>query len=171
MATVFLSLGSNKGHGGEQLLKQALQLLQSVAASSLYKTEPWGNAGNKPFLNMAAKAETKKSPLDFLAFTQSIEKKLGRKKQLGRLQRNESRRLYAPRPIDIDILFYDDLILAEPNLIIPHPLITLRRFVLEPLVEIAPNFIHPVFKKNIMELLNECADKGKVSLLNEYASA
>lgn len=169
MAIVFLSLGSNREKSAhairEQILNQALQLLQPIAVSSLYETEPWGNAGNKPFLNMAAKVETQKSPLDFLAFTQSIEKKL------GRVRKNEPRGLYEPRPIDIDILFYDDLIYTEPNLTIPHPLLALRRFVLEPLVEIAPNFLHPIFKKNIMELLNECADKGKVSLLHEYTAA
>ena len=121
------------------------QLLQ---VSSLYETAPWGNTNQADFLNQVLLVETKLSPQDLLKAIFLIEEKGGRKRTVKN----------APRTIDIDILFYNRLILEEPGLCIPHPRIADRRFVLEPLNEISPGYLHPVFGKTIRQLLQECKD-------------
>lgn len=157
MHKVFLGIGSNLGNR-EFNLREAVDCIgESVGtilkASSLFETEPWGFETETHFLNMAVEVETKLTPSGVLGAILMIETKLGR-------IRNGKQ--YTSRIIDIDILFYDDLIMDEIALKIPHPFIHNRKFVLVPLNEIAPGFIHPVLKKNIGSLLESCEDQGYV---------
>jgi 2-amino-4-hydroxy-6-hydroxymethyldihydropteridine diphosphokinase len=122
---------------------------QLIQVSSLYETAPWGNADQADFLNQVLLVDTKLSPQDLLKAIFIIEEKGGRKRTVKN----------APRTIDIDILFYNRLILEEPGLSIPHPRIADRRFVLEPLNEISPGYLHPVLGKTIYQLLQECKDE------------
>jgi 2-amino-4-hydroxy-6-hydroxymethyldihydropteridine diphosphokinase len=122
---------------------------QVIQVSSLYETAPWGKTDQADFLNQVLLVETKLSPQALLQAIFSIEEKGGRKRTLKN----------APRTIDIDILFYNHLVLEEPGLCIPHPRIKDRRFVLEPLNEISPGLQHPVLGKTIHQLLLECKDE------------
>lgn len=116
-----------------------------LALSGFYETEPWGFQSDNTFLNAALQLHTLLPPLQLLYATQEIEKEMGRKQK--------SNGVYHDRIIDIDILLYDDLILQTPELVLPHPLMHERGFVLEPLVEIAPNVVHPVLGKTILALM------------------
>lgn len=118
-----------------------------LALSGFYETEPWGFQSENTFLNAALQLETSLSPLGLLEATQQIEVEMGRTQK--------SNGTYHDRIIDIDILLYDDLILQTPELTLPHPLMQDRRFVMEPLLEIAPNVVHPVFKKTVVFLMRE----------------
>jgi 2-amino-4-hydroxy-6-hydroxymethyldihydropteridine diphosphokinase len=122
------------------------QLLQ---VSSLYETAPWGKTDQADFLNQVLLVETRLTPQELLKAIFSIEEKGGRIRTVKN----------APRTLDIDILFYNRLILEEPGLSIPHPRIADRRFVLEPLNEISPGLMHPVLKKTIHQILLECKDE------------
>ncbi len=149
---VYFSLGSNLGDRA-QLLEKALTLLNKeignlVSRSSFYETEPWGFSSNHPFLNACCLCETNLSPLEVLHRTQQIEKELGRK-------RKSKNKKYHDRPIDIDLLLCDDLTINTKDLTIPHPFMQERRFVLEPLKEIAPDVIHPVLNISISEMLEQ----------------
>ncbi len=128
-----------------------------IKESSVYKTEPWGNKEQQFFLNKIIIAETKCSPTDLLKYILIIEK------QLRRYREKDNQ--YAPRTIDIDILFMDDIIINTEQLIIPHPRLHLRNFVLVPLSQIAPNFIHPVLHKKIKSLLENSPDNSFVEKL------
>lgn len=152
MTNVFLSLGSNQGNKNENL-SNAISLIaklsiEVVRTSSLYKTKAWGKTDQDDFLNQVIEIKTCYDAKLLLTHLLSIEEALGR-------VRDEK---WGPRIIDIDILFYDNAIIHEYNLIVPHPAIAERRFILTPLHEIAPNFVHPVHKKEISTLLNECTD-------------
>ncbi len=116
-----------------------------LALSGFYETEPWGFQSDNTFLNAALQLETSLSPLELLKATQQIELEMGRTQK--------SNGAYHDRIIDVDILLYDDLILQTPELTLPHPLMHERLFVMEPLAEIAPNVIHPVFKKSVISLM------------------
>ena len=116
-----------------------------LALSGFYETEPWGFQSENTFLNAALQLETALSPLELLKATQEIEIEMGRTQK--------SNGAYHDRIIDIDILLYDNLVLQTPELTLPHPLMHERLFVMEPLAEIAPNVIHPVFKKPVISLL------------------
>lgn len=152
MATAYLSLGSNLGDR-LRLIQEAVAALTVeagpvTALSSLYETEPWGFSSPHRFLNVALALETTLSPETLLAVTQHIERDLGRthKSVDGR---------YADRTIDIDLLFVGDAVLDTPALTLPHPRLHLRRFVLEPLCEIAPDLCHPLLRKCVSQLLAE----------------
>ena len=149
MATVYLGLGTNLGDK-EANLRTAIYKLQErigkqVSLSSFYETAPWGFESDHSFLNAAIGLETSLSPIEILHITQEIEKELGRTKKPV----NGS---YSDRLIDIDILLYDTLVLQTPELTIPHPLMTERDFVMNPLIEIAGNVIHPTRQKTLSEL-------------------
>ena len=149
MATVYLGLGTNLGNK-EANLRTAIHKLQKrigkqVSLSSFYETAPWGFESDHSFLNAAIGLETSLSPIEILHITQEIEKELGRTKKSV----NGS---YSDRLIDIDILLYDTLVLQTPELTIPHPLMTERDFVMNPLLEIAGNVIHPTRQKTLSEL-------------------
>jgi 2-amino-4-hydroxy-6-hydroxymethyldihydropteridine diphosphokinase len=159
MSLIYLGLGSNLGQK-EVLLELAIseikkQIGQIVARSAFYESAPWGFNSPNFFLNACVAAETVLDPQTCLCSILNIERNLGRSKKetMG----------YKDRVIDIDILFYDQIIIQEKNLIIPHPLLHKRKFVLDPLVEIAPKLVHPLFHKNIESLLKE------ITLLNEIS--
>lgn len=150
MHKVYLGLGSNLGNR-QQNIEDAVRLVQErvgqiVRQSSLMESEPWGFESCHNFLNAVILCQTTKTPHEVLTLTQQIERDLGRKKKSNRLTVEKSTRLtvtqkssdrqYADRPIDIDILLYDDLTLDEPDLKIPHPLMHKRDFVMKPLREI-----------------------------------
>jgi len=149
MAIVFLGLGSNLGNRNEQLLA-AINLLTEKAGnnpvfSDFYETEPCGYSSPNPYLNVAVQLKTSLSPFELLTVTQQIERELGRTTKSKEGQ-------YADRHIDIDILMYDDLILQTPELVLPHPCMHQRLFVLQPLAAIAPKLLHPVLNKTMTEL-------------------
>lgn len=147
---VFLGLGSNLGER-EKNLTRALELLedsgnnQILKVSSIFETEPVDCPGGLWFLNQAAFLVTLLPVYSFMFHLQRIEALLGR----------ANRRLRQPRPIDLDILFFGDLVVVEEDLQIPHPRLHLRRFILEPLCELNPQLWHPVFNKTLQELLEE----------------
>lgn len=150
MATAYLSLGTNLGDRKSHLV-QAVALLAERAGtigalSSLYETEPWGFQSDNRFLNIALQLETSRPPLELLAVTRLIEIEMGRvaKSQGG---------VYEDRVIDIDLLLYEGVIMQTDVLTLPHPHMHERRFVLEPMAEIAPDLTHPLLQKTMKELL------------------
>jgi 2-amino-4-hydroxy-6-hydroxymethyldihydropteridine diphosphokinase len=153
MNKAYLLTGGNEGdrYQNMQQARTNIELIcgQILQVSSLYETAPWGKTDQPDFLNQVLLIQTRLKPRELLGAILSIEEKGGRK----RTAKN------APRTIDIDILFYTHLVLDEPGLSIPHPRLADRRFVLEPLNEIAPDFPHPVFGKTVHELLLECKDE------------
>lgn len=149
MAIVYLGIGSNLGDRSANIEK-ALALLREhkeikiLAVSPLIETEPQGGSAQGKFLNGAIKIDTDLMPLDLLSQIKMIERRLGRVK---------SDAVNAPRPMDLDILFYDDVVIVEgKSLTIPHPRLAERAFVLQPLVEIAPDLVHPRLNKTVKEL-------------------
>lgn len=155
METIYLGLGSNLGDRVGNI-HQALDLLSAQMKikeiSSIYETEPVGYSDQDWFLNLVLKGATGLDPIEMLTFTKSIESQLGRKESF----RN------APRPIDIDILFFGDRIISLKEITIPHTGIVERGFVLIPLTEIAPEFVHPQNGKTVRDLLSELEDPKQV---------
>lgn len=162
---VYLGLGSNLGDRDANL-RAALSALppdvRVTRLSSVYDTEPLHYARQPRFHNMVCAAETALSPLDLLRYLKHIESLLGR----------EAGERFGPRIIDLDILFYDQLVVRESDLIIPHPRLVERAFVLEPLAEIAPNLRHPVLGTSIQTLSESvgAADVRKLGVLSEPTS-
>ena len=148
MAIAYLGLGTNVGNKRRNMITAAALLAERVgdilALSGFYETEPWGFESENFFLNAAVKLKTSFSPLEVLQITQQIEKELGRTEK--------SNGVYHDRIIDIDILLYEDEVLQIPELTLPHPLMHERKFVMDPLAEIAPFVIHPVLKERIIDL-------------------
>lgn len=147
MPIAYLGIGSNLGERRNNCLI-ALRLLAEKGiiirkASSFYETEPWGIKEQPDFINMAAEVETDLPPDELHKVIKGIEREMGRKETFR----------WGPRIIDIDILLYNDMIYESADLRIPHPLMHEREFVLEPLSEIAPERVHPLLKKTIIELL------------------
>jgi 2-amino-4-hydroxy-6-hydroxymethyldihydropteridine diphosphokinase len=157
MNKVFLGIGTNLGDR-EKNLAEAMELIGErifipSVCSSVYETEPWGFESESKFLNLVIVIETELSPVILLEKIHEIELTMGRVRDKNQ---------YESRVIDIDILFYNDLVLDTGSLKIPHPHLHNRRFVLVPLSEIAFDFVHPVLDKTISSLLDICPDKGIV---------
>jgi 2-amino-4-hydroxy-6-hydroxymethyldihydropteridine diphosphokinase len=152
-ANVYLALGTNLGDRMANLRAAVTALpplVRILTCSPVYETEPWGFTNQPAFLNQALAGETDLSPADLLVHLKRLETTLGRKTTFH----------YGPRLIDIDVLFYDDLILETPTLILPHPRLQERAFVLVPLADIAPNLLHPLLGKSVHELLAGVDRKG-----------
>ncbi len=164
MSNLYLLLGGNEGDR-QQILTAATGLIRErvgsvVACSQMYESAPWGRfdkAETPSFLNMAVQVATELGAVECLRACQEIERELGRQRR-GDETATSGARVYSSRPIDIDLMLYDDEVIALPELTIPHPRMQVRRFVLLPLNDIAPRVIHPVLKKNISQLLSECED-------------
>jgi 2-amino-4-hydroxy-6-hydroxymethyldihydropteridine diphosphokinase len=156
---VVLLLGSNMGDS-LACLKTAKHHIENrlspiIMASSLYKTAAWGKVNQADFYNQVVAIKSSLTPEEILTITLDIEMQMGRE----RIEK------WAERVIDIDILFYGNDIIDNPNLKVPHPYLHVRRFTLIPLQEILPQFVHPVFNKTIDTLLDNCSDIGKVEKL------
>ena len=152
MRKIYLSIGSNKGNR-YSFIKEALKLIQiDIGAvlinSKIYETKSWG-FDSDDFLNLCILVESRLTPTELLQTLRNIENKIGRIRDSNKM---------VAREIDIDILFYSDKIINEKDLIIPHPRLHLRNFVLFPLNDIAGDFIHPGLLKSVNELLEKCED-------------
>lgn len=152
----YLGLGSNLGDKIENIQKAcdliSSEIAQIIGFSSFYQTEPWGSTDQPEYINRVVRIFTDHEPLFLLKELHRIEDKLGR-------IRDEK---WGPRIIDIDLLYYGKYVIDRDDLIIPHPELTERNFVLVPLSEISPDYLHPVFKLTNKELLDFCTDKSKV---------
>lgn len=160
----FILLGTNMGDR-ESLLESAIKHIGErcgdvIACSKIYETEPWGFKAENNFLNQVVKLETRLLPYELLKELLSIEAVLGRRRIEGVCG-------YQSRPMDLDILYYDDIIVDEVDLILPHPRLHLRRFSLLPLCDIASDFVHPLLRKTNMKLLEECEDVSAVTVIKK----
>ncbi len=161
MHTVYLALGSNVGDRTEHLARAASLLGEGVSIerrAPIYESKPVGKTDQPNFYNTVIEARTDMSPRDLLAFIKKVEGEVGRTPSEH----------WGPREIDIDIIFYDDLILQEPDLTIPHPHTEKRDFVLAPLADIAPDMVHPALRKTVSELLAELP-RDKKSIMAKVA--
>jgi 2-amino-4-hydroxy-6-hydroxymethyldihydropteridine diphosphokinase len=156
MAAIYLSLGSNKGDRAQYIARAIAALAEHgvdvIQESSLYETEPVETSSKTWFLNCVIKAETKLLPPQLMHTLLDIERWLGRRRRV----------LRGPRVIDMDILLYDDRVVRTDHLVIPHPRLAERQFVLVPFAEIASETRHPVFKNTIAELLAKTSDRSEV---------
>jgi 2-amino-4-hydroxy-6-hydroxymethyldihydropteridine diphosphokinase len=158
----YISAGSNLGDrkGNLEFALTGLERENAVKKiSSYFETEPVGYLNQPWFLNIAIEIEASRAPLELLDLCQSIEESCGRVRTFPN----------APRPLDLDILFFNNEIICDGRLVVPHPRLQERRFVLEPLAQIAPDLIHPVLKKSIRSLLDICPDRSEIRQINDFA--
>ncbi len=159
MHKIYCSLGSNLGDR-QNHLKRGIECLKQekimiVDQSSIYETSPWGVESQDMYLNQVIELETEISPKELIEICQNCERKVGRNSDQGHMQ---------ARVLDIDIVFYGDQIISNPEIEIPHPRMHQRMFVLIPLLELDEDFVHPVSGKAVWELYNECRDDSEVLL-------
>lgn len=160
MNVIYLCLGGNIGHRIKHL-NQALEHITHkvghvLKKSKIYETEAWGVAQQQPYLNMVVEVQTLLKPEELIAKLLQIEITLGRTRSYTQV--------YESRTIDIDILFYNQSVINTPELIIPHPRMHLRKFVLIPMQDVNSDYIHPILNKKMITLLQECHDNLKVNL-------
>ena len=157
--SVVLLLGGNQGDRVQTLMRAVVEIAHRIGTvsqiSMIYETAPWGFDAEQTFLNQALVVDTDLTAHEVLRRALEIESDLGRVRPSGQSG-------YASRPIDIDLIFYNNVVIDTPELQLPHPRMQLRRFVLEPLAQIIPNFLHPKLQKNMLQLLEECTDEGLV---------
>lgn len=161
MNNVYLGVGSNLGNRHQNIytaLEELFPFVELKKLSSIWETSPWGNTEQPYFLNCVALCETNLSAQNLLNKISEIETKMGRQ------ENPDVNKKFLPRIIDIDILFYNNDIINLPSLIVPHPLLHQRKFVLLPLSEIAPELEHPVLKKSIKDLLNSLVSDEKCEI-------
>ena len=152
LSLVYLSLGSNQGERWELLSLAIRKIKDEIGSIASIETEPWGFSSPYPFLNTAVAVYTPLTPLELLSQTQSIEQSLGRKRK------HLPHESYQDRPIDIDILLYNQEVIEQGDrLQIPHPQMLKRLFVLEPLASIAPTLVHPLAQQPIASLLSQAS--------------
>lgn len=156
---IFLLIGSNLG-GRLSNLNRCVDLISTelgsiIKPSSVYETAPWGKSDQPNYLNQAIQIETNFGPAELLGRCLTLEKQLGR----------ERKEKWGARVIDVDLIYFNDRIINSKDLVIPHPRMTERKFVLEPLTEISPNFMHPLLKKTNQELLTDCKDQLPIKRL------
>jgi len=158
---LYLGLGTNIGdrfqnlQTARELINQQMGII--VSESSIYETAAWGITDQAAFLNQAIAIKTRRSPENLLKILLQIERQMGRIREIK----------WGPRIIDIDILYYGNKIIDTADLKIPHPFIQERKFVLAPLAEIAPSFIHPKLLENNLELLNNCNDNSDIQAITK----
>ncbi|MFT4535523.1 MAG: 2-amino-4-hydroxy-6-hydroxymethyldihydropteridine diphosphokinase [Saprospiraceae bacterium] len=162
MGKCHLHLGSNQGDRKVQLAR-AIQMIEEsigpvLGSSAMYETDAWGNNDQNDFINIALEVEHYMTPNQLLKTVNKIEDQIGR----VRLEK------WGPRLIDIDIIFIEDIIVDTEKLTIPHKLMHKRNFVLYPMVEIAPDFFHPVFNEMLSTILEDCEDETKVRRIDSY---
>lgn len=160
LTLVYFSLGSNLGQrrGNLQFGLSGLQSCGELCkVSPVYETEPWGYTNTQAYLNIAAAMKTALDPEALMQKITAIEEDAGRKRNSGKK--------YEARTLDIDILFYGKEIIEKSDLKIPHPRLHLRNFVLVPLVDIAPDFVHPLLETTLLELKKETTDTSKIKRL------
>lgn len=154
MSKVYLSIGSNKGNRSVLIIKAIDEIEKKIgkiiSRTSIYQSKSWGFDSND-FYNLNLLIDTDIEPKSLLINLKKIEKSMGREDIDGS---------YSDRFIDIDILFYDNIIIDSEDLKIPHPKIEIRKFVLVPMLEIADDYVHPILNKTIRQLNNECDDQG-----------
>jgi len=154
MSKVYLSIGSNKGNRSVLIIKAIDEIEKKIgkiiSRTSIYQSKSWGFDSND-FYNLSLLIDTDIEPKSLLINLKKIEKSMGREDIDGS---------YSDRFIDIDILFYDNIIIDSEDLKIPHPKIEIRKFVLVPMLEIADDYVHPILNKTIRQLDNECDDQG-----------
>ena len=151
--TVYIALGTNIGDRAEnmqQALKELESIMQIEERSPIYETPPWGLVDQPDFLNQVVRGETELSPVELIKALKGIESEMGRVPTIR----------YGPRLIDLDLLFYNDLVFEAEKLSIPHPRMRGRAFVLVPLADLAPEFIHSVYGETVIELLAEVDPAG-----------
>lgn len=156
MEDVFIGLGSNLGNRRENLRYALTELkkqgIQIAKVSAVYETEPWGVKEQPPFLNLVLQCKTVLKPLELLRRLKEIERTVGRKETFR----------WGPRVIDLDILYYGKSIINEPELVVPHPHLKQRAFVLKPLSDIAPDFKDPVTGLSVAEMLDSVSTDGVI---------
>jgi 2-amino-4-hydroxy-6-hydroxymethyldihydropteridine diphosphokinase len=159
----FIALGTNRGDRDLNLLRAVAEIgklpdTKITSLSDFYDTAPVGKTDQADFLNAVVRVETELQPEQLLAGLQRIERDVFKRERTVR---------WGPRTIDLDILFYDGVTLAGDDLTIPHPRLHERRFVLQPLAEIAPDFVHPLLRKSVARLLSELADDSRVTRIEQ----
>jgi 2-amino-4-hydroxy-6-hydroxymethyldihydropteridine diphosphokinase len=154
MAIVYLALGSNVGVGDQQFdaaIKLLSQHVTNITQAPRYSSKAVGFTDQPDFLNTVTRAETELSPEELLNFTQTVEGEVGRVRRFR----------WGPREIDIDIIFYDDQVITDDNLTIPHPRFAERDFVLKPLCDLDPEFVDPLSKLTVSQLYDKLPDESR----------